>query len=60
MVLEKKQTTIAYRCPTCGAGIMSAVDIFALSAPMVKLKCSCGCSEMTIKKQFVLMSDEFK
>jgi hypothetical protein len=51
MVLEKKQTTIAYRCPTCGAGIMSAVDIFALSAPMVKLKCSCGCSEMTIIKQ---------
>lgn len=51
MVLEKKQTTIAYRCPSCGAGVMSAVDIFALSAPMVKLKCSCGCSEMTIIKQ---------
>ena len=51
MVLEKKQTTIAYRCPSCGAGVMSMVDIFALSAPMIKLKCSCGKSEMTMLKQ---------
>ncbi len=48
MVLESKQTTVAYRCPWCGAGIMSAVNIFALSADMVKLKCDCGHSEMTI------------
>lgn len=51
MVLEKKQTTIAYRCPKCGAGVMSMVDIFALSAPMIKLKCSCGESEMTMVRQ---------
>ena len=48
MVLESKQTTVAYRCPHCGAGIMSAVGIFALSADMVKLKCTCGNSEMTV------------
>ena len=48
MVLENKQTTIAYRCPHCGAGVMSAVDIFSLSADMIKLKCSCGESEMTV------------
>lgn len=47
MVLDPKQTTVAYRCPHCGAGIMSAVDLFALSADMVKLKCTCGESEMT-------------
>ena len=51
MVLDKKQTTIAYRCPHCGAGVMSVIDIFTLSAPMIKLKCDCGASEMTVVKQ---------
>ena len=51
MVLEKKQTTIAYRCPHCGAGVMSAIDVFTLSAPMIKLKCDCGGSEMSIVRQ---------
>lgn len=51
MVLDKKQTTIAYRCPHCGAGVMSMIDVFTLSAPMIKLKCDCGGSEMTIVKQ---------
>ena len=48
MVLESKQTTVAYRCPHCGAGVMSVVGLFQLSADMVKLKCSCGESEATI------------
>ena len=48
MVLETKQTTVAYRCPHCGAGIMSAIDIFALKADMIKLKCTCGKSEMSV------------
>lgn len=48
MVLETKHTTVAYRCPHCGAGIMSAVDVFALNADMVKLKCTCGKSELHI------------
>ena len=48
MILETKQTTVAYRCPHCGAGIMSAVGLFALSADMIKLKCTCGKSELTI------------
>ena len=52
MVLDNKQTTtIAYRCPHCGAGVMSVVDIFALSSPMVKLKCDCGESEMVMVKE---------
>ena len=51
MVLDKKQTTIAYRCPHCGAGVMSMIDVFTLSAPMIKLKCDCGGSEMTVVKQ---------
>lgn len=47
MVIEPKQTTLAYRCPHCGAGIMSAVGIFALGGDMLKLKCTCGKSELT-------------
>lgn len=48
MVLESKQTTVAYRCPKCGAGVMSAVNLFNLCADMIKLKCDCGGSEMTL------------
>lgn len=48
MVLDSKQTTVAYRCPHCGAGVMSAVNMFTLGADMVKLKCTCGQSELTI------------
>ncbi len=48
MILPKKETTVAYRCPHCGGGIMSAVGLFTLSADMMKLKCDCGKSEMTI------------
>ena len=48
MVLDAKQTTVAYRCPHCGAGVMSVVGLFSLSADMVKLKCTCGESEMSV------------
>ena len=48
MVLESRQTTVAYRCPQCGAGVMSVVNLFALRADMIKLKCDCGGSEMTL------------
>lgn len=48
MVLESKQSTVAYRCPSCGSGVMSVVDAFRLSADMVKLKCECGNSEMSM------------
>ena len=48
MVLESRQTTVAYRCPQCGAGVMSVVNLFTLRADMIKLKCDCGGSEMTL------------
>ena len=50
MILDTKQTTVAYRCPHCGVGVMSVVGVFSLSAEMMKLKCSCGHSEMTISR----------
>ena len=48
MVLNPKQTTVAYRCPHCGAGVMSLIDPFTLNADMVKLKCDCKKSEMSV------------
>ena len=48
MLLNEKRTTVAYRCPDCGAGVMSAVGLFKLSADMIKLKCTCGKSELQI------------
>ena len=48
MVLDQKQTTIAYRCPECGAIVRGAVGIFTLTADMIKLKCPCGGSELDI------------
>ncbi len=48
MVLKSKQTTVAYRCPECGAGVISPVGLFTLSADMVRLKCTCQKSEAEI------------
>lgn len=50
MVINSRETCIAYRCPYCGAGIKSMVGIFALSGAMKKLKCSCGASELTVNQ----------
>ena len=49
MVLESKQTTIAYRCPHCGTGVMSAVSLFALKGSMIRLKCECGKSVLEVQ-----------
>jgi hypothetical protein len=51
MILEAKETTIAYRCPYCGKTILGMVGIFTLSGDLIKLKCDCGQSEMTIAYQ---------
>ena len=48
MVIDPKNTYVAYRCPECGRGVVSSVGIFALSSDMLKLKCECGGSEMTV------------
>ena len=49
MVLESKQTTIAFRCPHCGAGVMSAVSLFHLKGSMIRLKCDCGKSMLEVQ-----------
>ncbi len=50
MIVKPSETTVAYRCPDCGSGVKSIVGIFSLSADMLKLKCPCGSSSMTIKR----------
>ncbi len=51
MILEAKETTIAYRCPHCGKTILSMVGIFALTGDLIKLKCDCGESELILTYQ---------
>jgi len=48
MVLKPKESIISYRCPHCGTTVMSMVGTFALSGDLIKLKCSCGESELII------------
>lgn len=48
MVLDAKSTTLAYRCPKCGAAVLSGINMFSLTADMLKLKCGCGESEMVL------------
>ena len=43
-----KHTHIAYRCPECGTMIFGLVGEFALSSSMLRLKCSCGKSNLDI------------
>lgn len=50
MIVKPDETTVAYRCPECGCGVKSIVGIFSLSADMLKLKCPCGGSSMTVKR----------
>lgn len=48
MILNEKKTTVAYRCPECGAIVRSMFGAFSLSADMLRLKCPCGGSDMTL------------
>lgn len=48
MVLQPKETTVGYRCPHCGMGVISVVGMLNLGADMLKLKCECGKSELTV------------
>ncbi len=48
MIINSKETTIAYRCPVCGKFILGIVGIFTLSGDLIKVKCDCGGSELTV------------
>ena len=48
MILNQKQTTLAYRCPHCGSAVTSLVGVFSLSANMIRMKCPCGESDLSV------------
>ena len=47
-MVAKLNTHVAYRCPDCGSMIYGFVGKFALSANLLRLKCSCGKSALDI------------
>ena len=51
MILENKQTSVAYRCPSCGKTVKSMIGAFSLSGDLLRLKCPCGESDMTIERR---------
>ena len=48
MVIEPKKTTVGYRCPHCGAGVLIVASMLSIGADMLKLKCDCGESEISL------------
>ncbi len=50
MILNQKQTTLAYRCPACGGVATSMVGAFSLSGSLFRLRCECHESEMSVEK----------
>ena len=48
MVVAQKETRIAYHCPHCNTTVFGLIGKFALAADMLRLKCPCGKSELTI------------
>ncbi|MBO5374322.1 MAG: hypothetical protein J6A54_02600 [Clostridia bacterium] len=50
MILNQKQTTLAYRCPACGGVTTSMVGAFSLSGKLFRLKCDCHGSDMSVEK----------
>lgn len=50
MILNSKETTVAYRCPKCGKMVRGMVGVFSLSGDLIKLKCECGGSELNMTK----------
>ncbi|MCQ2770832.1 MAG: hypothetical protein MJ236_03425 [Clostridia bacterium] len=49
MVLDVKKITPAYRCKSCGSTVFGISGAVALSGDLIKLKCKCGESELSLK-----------
>lgn len=49
MIFDPNKITMAYRCAACGKTIYGMTGALALSGDMIRLKCDCGESAMTIK-----------
>lgn len=49
MILQAKHNHIAYRCPGCGYTIFGLITSFTAAQDMIRLKCQCGESELTMQ-----------
>ncbi len=49
MILRPDQAAIAYRCPECGGFVHSIVGVFSLTGELIRLKCGCGKSELSMR-----------
>lgn len=51
MLIGDKKTHIAYRCPQCGSGVIGVCgDVLLAGGRLLKLKCPCGQSNMTVEE----------
>jgi len=49
MILDPNNISMAYRCASCGKTIYGMTGALALSGDMIRLKCDCGESDLTMK-----------
>ena len=48
MIIEPKLITMAYRCRSCGNTVFGPEGALRLGGDMLKLKCDCGESELSV------------
>ncbi|MBP3321410.1 MAG: hypothetical protein J6M12_03565 [Clostridia bacterium] len=50
MILESKETTLAFRCPLCGQAILSGVNLFRITGDILRLRCPDCDTALTLNK----------
>lgn len=48
-MIKERDTTIGYHCPFCGMSILNNINIFSMTGNLIKIKCVCGGSELTVQ-----------
>jgi len=48
-MIKDRDATIGYHCPFCGMPILNNINIFSMTGNLIKLKCVCGQSELTVQ-----------
>lgn len=50
-MIAKRDTTVGYHCPFCGMPVLNKINVFSMEGNLIKMKCVCGGSEMTVQIQ---------
>jgi hypothetical protein len=48
-VIKDRDATIGYHCPYCGISILNNINIFLMDDNLLKIKCVCGASELSVQ-----------